>query len=195
MARTDNETMRQEEGASNEDDLVRLSLSVSTEQGKFFRRSCPECGQDFKTEVNPADLQLPLAPQVKRLTNNEIDGQEDEGEEVFFHCPYCREEIKSSATFTEEMVAYIHNIANREIVLAMINNVFGSLNDIRTSGGGISVSLTHERGILPPYPIHGPEPPDMIQVEFLCCKKRAKVLENLSNMQSCIYCGIPVLIV
>ena len=38
-----------------------FAVSLKTDRDGFLRRCCPECGRDFKREINAADLQWELA--------------------------------------------------------------------------------------------------------------------------------------
>jgi len=170
---------------------VHLSLSLSMDKDRFLRRTCPSCGQDFKTETNEADIKWMLAPQIRRM-GLEIGGDETQNNrhEDNLHCPYCEHQTEASNTFTEETINYIHRHIMREIILPMTNKAFSGFNDLnKNTGGFISISFEYSKGNLPPRPIHGPEPCDMIEVDFLCCGRKAKVLESWISLSTCIFCG------
>lgn len=170
---------------------VHFSLSLSMDKDRFLRRTCPSCGQDFKTETNEADLAWMLAPQIRRM-GLEIgaDDTRSNRHEDNLYCPYCGHKPEVSDTFTEETIRYIHRHIMREIILPMTNKAFSGIDDAsKNAGGFISISFEYSRGTLPPRPIHGPEPSDMIEVDFLCCGKKAKVLERWVSLRSCIFCG------
>jgi hypothetical protein len=118
------------------------------------------------------------------------DGTQIDEHEDSIYCPYCEHKSELSNTITEETVTYIHRHLMREIVIPMTNKAFSGLNDFgRNTGGLISINLEYSRGTLPPRPIHGPEPCDMIEVDFLCCGQKAKVIESWISLESCIFCG------
>lgn len=180
-----------ENGTQND---VSISLSLSMDKDHFLRRTCPSCGQDFKTVTDEADIVWLMAPQIRRM-GLEIGGAETNGNEHEdrLYCPYCGYSTELSKTLTEETTNYIHRHIMREIVLPMTNKAFSGFDDIsRNTGGLISISFEHSRGTLPPRPIHGPEPSDMIEVEFLCCGQKAKVIEGWANLNVCIFCGTKV---
>ena len=39
-----------------DDEKITFSFTFSLDRDNFFRRTCPSCGRDFKTEVEPNDL-------------------------------------------------------------------------------------------------------------------------------------------
>ena len=83
----------------------------------------------------------------------------------------------------------------REVVLPMMRNAFSGLDDTGSSGGFISVRFEYSRSMDPPRPFHGPEPPDMKIIKFLCCGKKAKVADNWYLIEGCIFCGTPVILI
>jgi hypothetical protein len=182
----------------NSEDKVQFSLSISTDRDKFFRRTCPSCGRDFKTEIDEADIAWAIAPQFRRM-GIEIGSVAEKDEvtiETHLHCPYCQHDAEASEMLTQEIIAYLHRFVMREHVLPMMNNMFSELDDVGSrSGGFISVRFEHSRSIYPPRPIHGPEPPDMKIIEFMCCGKRAKVAENWNGVDKCVFCGTPITLV
>ena len=174
-----------------------FSLSISTDRDKFLRRTCPSCGRDFKTEIDEADLAWAIAPQFKRM-GLEIGAkpEQEATTETHLHCPYCHHDDKASEMLSEEMTAYLHRYIMREVVLPMTNGLFSGLEDTGTrSGGFISISIKHSRSMYPPRPMHGPEPPDMKIIEFLCCGKKAKVSENWDHVDTCVFCGTTVTLI
>lgn len=176
---------------------VHISLSLSMDKDHFLRRTCPSCGQDFKTETDEADIAWIIAPQIRRM-GLEIGGAETQNDrhEDKLYCPYCEHQTKASNTLTKETVNYIHRHIMREIVLPMTNKAFSGFNDInRNTGGLISINFEYSRGTLPSRPIHGPEPSDMIEVDFLCCGQKAKVIEGWVSLSTCIFCGTKVTLV
>jgi hypothetical protein len=170
---------------------ITLAASLSTERGNFFRRTCPSCGRDFKTEVSPADLQWVVASQVRRMgLEIGVDSNQKERVQSYLYCPYCDHKAASGETMTEETV---HRLIRREIVLPMLHKAFGGLDNHRGSGM-LSITVKHERSILPQRPIHGPEPPDMRVIEFLCCGEKIKVSEAWTGTNICTFCGTPIIL-
>lgn len=189
------------EEESQTEDKVQFNLSISTDRDHFFRRTCPSCGRDFKTEVDPADLAWALGSQIRRVSleigvdsASVADGAPPDN----LRCPYCHHIAEASEMHTEETVEYLKRFAYRDYALPMINKMFSELEDSfpgGSSGGGlfsISVSFKHERSPLPPRPIHGPEPADMKIVDFLCCGKKIKIRDRWEDVSLCSYCGEPV---
>lgn len=184
---------------NEEDGKSLFSLNVSIDRDKHFRRTCPECGRDFKTEINEADIAWAVAPQIRRM-GLEIGGlsehDTEEPKESLIWCPYCRCKSEISKTLTEEMTNYLTRLMMREFVLPMTNKLFSGLEDIgKSSGGLISIRVEHSRATYPPRPIHGPESSDMKIIEFLCCRKKAKISDRWYGLDLCVYCGCPVAIV
>ncbi len=188
-----------EDQEDDDSDSVRLSVSISTDQGGFFRRTCPVCGRDFKTEIDPSELQWALAPLVQRITREEIgDSSENENNDENqneLYCPYCCEKILAIDSHTSDTMKYIKSITLREIVLPMMQKIFSPLSNLGNQNTGlVSFSIKYDRGMLSPRPLHGPEPPDMKQIQFICCGKVAKVYEEWHWTKQCVYCGVPVIL-
>lgn len=183
---------------------VRFSLEIRPDRDGFLRRTCPSCGRDFKTEVDPADLAWALNTQIQRVSEEvgvspaEI-AQEDIPDEL--RCPYCRHVAEASEMHTEETFEYLKMFAYRDYAMPMIDRMLSDLADSfgsRGGGGGLisfSVSFKHERSPVPPRPIHGPEPADMKIIEFLCCGKKIKVADSWDDVTLCTYCGTQVALV
>ena len=192
---------------SNEEhtnDLVQFRLTFSLDQDRFFRRTCPSCGRDFKTEVNEADLAASLQSTFQQM-GLEIGAVSDESSEEkekiteYLYCPYCEYQAKTSDTLTQTFASYLQRYITREHILPMMNKAFSDIADSfagnrRRSKGLFSIEMKfeHNRDVLPPRPISGPEPPDMTIVELLCCNKRIKIQEGWYGLKLCPYCGTSV---
>lgn len=179
------------------DDNIQLSVGLQTDRDTFLRRTCPVCGLDFKTEANDAELAWLLNEEIKRQ-GSELGlsaSAEAEDEISKLCCPYCESKFEGTESFTEESINYVKRVTYREIIVPMMNNLFGDLADSingrnRPTGGLISISMSfnHEREPTPPRPIHGPEPADMKIIEFLCCGRKAKILEDWQTTKFCVFC-------
>jgi hypothetical protein len=181
---------------TEENDKAAFNLNVSIDRDKYFRRTCPECGRDFKTEINEADIAWAVSPQIQRM-GLEIGGltgyEAETPRNTELWCPYCGGKSEASDMLTEELTSYLTHLMMREFVLPMTNKLFSGLEDLgKSSGGLISISVESSRSIHPPRPIHGPEPSDMKIVEFLCCKKKAKISDRWYWTELCVFCGCPV---
>jgi hypothetical protein len=179
------------------DNNIEFAVSLSPDRDHFLRRTCPSCGRDFKTEINQADLQWELASHCKRLGVDSADsgGNEPDG----INCPYCSYTSPSAETHTEQTMEYLKRLVHREYVAPLLNRFFGGLEDTigrsgGSSGGSLSISVEfhHSRSLLPPRPMHGPEPADLKTLEFLCCGKSIKVAESFTSIEQCCYCGTTV---
>ncbi|MDQ3636094.1 MAG: hypothetical protein M3405_16560 [Acidobacteriota bacterium] len=193
-----------DEEIENNDDSVSLSVSTSADRDLFTRRTCPKCGLDFKISASENDIAWLLNEQIKRQgIEGKISSEDDLKEEKNnFCCPYCEEIFDSTESFTEETINYAKRIIYREIVLPMLDKTFGGLSDSinnnnRSSGGfmSISISFEHNRQPKPPRPFHEPEPADMKIVHFLCCDRKAKIMENWVSIKVCIYCQTEIAII
>lgn len=184
---------------------VKFSLTYCLDKDKYFRRMCPSCGREFKTEINEADIAALLQPTFKRIETEigqelSLQGQEPLGD--YLYCPYCEHCDLASEMLTSEFSRYLRRLVMREYVLPMINNTFSDIANSfsgrrsRSSGGMFSIDMTfeHSRSILPPRPIHGPEPPDMIIIEMLCCHKKIKISEKWHHLKRCPYCGVAIIL-
>jgi hypothetical protein len=180
---------------------LKFSVSISTDRAGFFRRACDSCGRQFKTQIDPADLQWALSAQCQRVGLDVGDRNPDHSAQETLLCPFCGHEVFGSDMHTDDTVEYLRRLVHREYVLPRMNNAFSALEDSLgrdgRSGGFLSVSLTftHTPSLLPVRPLHGPEPADMNIVSFLCCAKRIKVPETWSTIEACCYCKAPVALV
>jgi len=188
---------------SQSEDVTRFHLTFSVDKDKFFRRSCPSCGRDFKTQINEADLVASLQPAFRQMgLDIGAEQSEEQREEAKEHlyCPYCKHYAESSDMLTQTFVSYFKRYVMRECILPVMNKMFSRVADAfgRSSRGrskgliSFDVTIEHNRTILPPRPISGPEPPDMTIVELLCCGKKIKVLDGWYDLNLCPYCGTRV---
>jgi uncharacterized C2H2 Zn-finger protein len=190
---------------NKDDNLVSLSISISADRDLFTRHTCPKCGLDFKVSQSENDITWLLHEQIKRQGEDLGISPKEESEadvEVTFCCPYCESIFEKKESFTEEMIDYAKRIAYREIILPMIDKMFGGLEDSigrnnRSSGGflSISVSFQHNRQAKPPRPFHGPEPDDMKIINFLCCNQKTKILENWNSTRFCVFCQTEIVFI
>jgi hypothetical protein len=149
-------------GAPN--DQIQFAVSISTDRDGFMRYTCPSCGLDFKTQIDPADLQWLLTSYCRRA-GLEIGARgSDSSSPYCFWCPYCGDRAESRQMLTEETVTYLKRIVHREYVLPQLSRMFAGLADSfggqKQSGGllSLSIELKHSRSVLPVRPMHGPEP-------------------------------------
>jgi hypothetical protein len=188
------------------DQQIQFNLSISTDRDHFLRRTCPSCGRDFKTEIDPADLEWALISQIRRVSREigeepaEMAGKATQDN---LRCPYCQDVAEASEMHTEETIDYLKRFAYRDYAVPKLNEMFSDLEDSigrgGSSGGGgflsISISFKHEPIPKPPRPIHGPEPADMKIVEFLCCGKKIKVSDRWMGVTACTFCGTEVALI
>lgn len=190
------EDEEQEEEQDSSDSQLLFNVSISTDRDKFLRRTCPSCGRDFKTAANQADLAWALSTHSKRM-GVEIGatsaGEEEDSAQQQLLCPYCLYSAEGSMMHTEETIEYLKRVVYRDYVLPMINRTFSGLED--SIGRGGLVSFEHNPTPIPPRPIHGPEPADMKIVDFLCCGKQMKIVDNWMDVSECIYCRAQVALI
>ena len=177
----------------DQDSQTQFEVSLKSDRDGFLRRSCPTCGRDFKTEINTADLQWELAVQCRRM-GADVGEELNESVSAQLRCPYCAHVAAPSEMHTEETVAYLKQLVYREVMIPQLNQFTSGLEDMFPGGGhsgGLSISLEFNRSriALPPRPIHGPEPPDLKMVDFLCCRKKIKVSDAWAGIDACVYCG------
>jgi hypothetical protein len=205
MSKEEQSKNPEEEGQSA-DDKAHFNLSVSADRDRFLRRTCPSCGLDFKTEIDPADLEWALSSQIRHFGLEIGEGPSSVASAPppdKLRCPYCQHEADGREMHTAETIEYLKRFVYRNYMLPMVNKMFSGLEDSFGGGGGrgggglisISVSFKHERAPLPPRPIHGPEPADMKIVELLCCGRKIKVAERWTDVTLCTYCGAQVALI
>jgi hypothetical protein len=179
--------------------MVRFAVSLATDRDGFLRRSCASCDRDFKTEVNESELQWALAFQVQRM-GLEIgaDASSVTDEARLLRCPYCAFAGADQNMHTDETVSYLKRVILRECLMPQLNKVFSGWEDMfdgRTSGRLVSMRFEHTPGLRAARPFHGPEPPDMDIVDFICCGKKVKVSHGWTGIQVCVFCGADVRVV
>lgn len=180
---------------------VRFGVSVSTDRDQFFRLTCASCGRDFKILIDPDELQWALSTYSQRMGCDIGPKNPDQPQPNRMRCPYCGDEDETVQMHTEETVAYLKRIINRELVIPAIEawapRIEEALGGGYHSEGLISVSIgfKHSRSLLPVRPMHGPEPADLKIVTFLCCGKKVKISEGWGEIHSCPFCGMEVALV
>ena len=186
--------MEDEKTANN----VQFAVSMSTDRDHFVRLTCPSCGLDFKTEIDMNDLQWVLASQCRRMGLEVGEQPEDPSPPLRIHCPYCSFEDEARQMHTEDTVEYLKRILYREYVFPQIQKMFSGLEDLTGHHGGsggflsISIECKFTRAVLPPRPIHGPEPADMKIITFLCCGQKMKVSDRWNDIEICPFCETAV---
>lgn len=192
-----------EEGSrTNNQDEIRFSMTYSLDRDKFFRRECPNCGRQFKTQADEDALVSSIRPIFREagLDFGELDTNDEDPPQLI--CPYCEQTAPSSEMLTSTFVRYIERYIYREYVYPMIHQILSGFSDKlnrssrRSSGGLISfeISSDYSRAIPPPRPISGPEPPDMTAVDMLCCGKSIKIMDAWYGLDRCPYCASQVIL-
>ena len=180
---------------ADEDHSVQLQVNISSDRDGFLRRTCPECGRDFKTSINEAQLSHFLHSEVERVGREmgliAIE-ESDEGESTLI-CPYCTHPASPHDMLPDELLQYLTLQIKRQIIYPMIDKTFGRLAD--STGKNDFIRLEYSGGSLPPRPIHGPEPADMKIIRLLCCEERVKISEAWNGMEQCPYCGEAIIFV
>ncbi len=179
-----------------------FSITFSLDRGDYFRRACPSCGRHFKTKAGASDLAAAFQPAFQQqgieigLASTSTGDAGVEQAETYVYCPYCGDKAKTSDTLTSVFSEYAKRYVMREVVLPQLNKTFSDLEDSfrgsgSSSGGFLSIKVKFEqhKEVLPPRPISGPEPPDMLVVELLCCGKHAKIIDGWHGLMTCPYCG------
>lgn len=198
---SENQFMSDDTPSSNE--TIPFRITFSTDRKGFFRRTCPDCGRDFKTEVHPADFVSTLQPVFDRLEADigerlEIAGNGDAKE--FLYCPYCEHHAESADMLTDSFIAYFKRWIMREYVVPKLNKALEEMAEEfqrhnRSNPRGmfsINLTFTHEQSPLPVRPIDGPDIPDMTVVELLCCGRKVKIDDGWLALKRCPYCGTEI---
>lgn len=178
-----------------------FAVSVSKDRDQFFRLTCPSCGRDFKILIDPSELQWALGSYCQRIGRDIGPQDPDRPHPNRIRCPYCGNEDEIVHMHTEETMAYLKRIINREVVIPLLNRWASGLEESTGRGsrsGGlfsISVEFKHSRPFLPVRPIHGPEPADLKVVTFLCCGKKVKISEGWTNVRVCPFCATEVALI
>lgn len=182
---------------TEQDNTFSFSLKVTLDRGDYFRRACPTCGRSFKVKVDPNDLAFLLQPTFRQMgLEIGVDPNAEKEEQSSLYCPYCGQYTLASEMLTPLLIRYLHRFVHREYILPKIHRMFSGLEDSigsrrSRSRGFFSVDITFEASdlTLPPRPISGPEPIDMVPVQLLCCRKFIKVLDGWPDTISCPFCG------
>jgi uncharacterized Zn-finger protein len=186
-----------------DDDKKKFSITFALDRDNFFRRTCPSCGRDFKTEADPGDMTSMLQPFFRQLESElgeeEFLFLEGENKPQTFFCPYCQHEAESGDMLTAYFGEYLKRLIMREYVLPKVNGMLSDFTDGLKSGtrsnSFIRLEVSSSGFALPLRPISGPEAPDMTIVEMLCCGKRVKIYDDWYDLEKCPYCGENVRIV
>lgn len=170
-----------------------FAVSISTDRDQFLRRTCPSCGRDFKTRVDPIDLQWALTSYCRHAGADV--GPEDEQKPIpaRIRCPYCTHEDKGSEMLTEETTTYLKRIVYREWVVPQMNKWFSDLADslgsTRRSGGlfSLSVEVSRSGSVLPVRNLSTTlrHPAKEISVVFLRSQEAQQSLEGTRGLCPC----------
>ena len=91
------------------EDVTRFHLTFSIDRDRFFRRTCPSCGRDFKTQTDDADLTMLLQPAFRQM-GLEIGAERSEDDDEtpeHLYCPYCEHYAESSDMLTPTFISYL----------------------------------------------------------------------------------------
>lgn len=185
-------------------EIVHFSITYSLDRDGFFRRTCPNCGRDFKTKSDPSDITSVLQPAFKRIEKEigeiSLPITDTESNPQYLSCPYCNHHAESGDMITKDFSVYLKRLIMREYVLPKIKNMLSDfaqgLKSTSKSNSFISFEINADfDSNLPPRLISGPEPPDMTKVEMLCCGKEIKILDGWFELEKCPYCGTDVRII
>ena len=117
----------------------------------------------------------------------------------YLSCPYCNHRAESGDMLTSEFQEYLKRFIMREYVLPHIHSMFSEFSDSikrssRSMGSfGIGLSFNYD-STLPPRPISGPEAPDMMRIDLLCCSNSIKIRDGYFGVNKCPYCGEDVVL-
>jgi hypothetical protein len=185
------------------DNILRFSFTFSLDKDEFFRRTCPNCGRDFKTKADAADMSSILQPAFRRI-ESEIDGitlstSDADQSPQYLSCPYCNHRAESGDMLTEGFLEYLRRFVIREYVLPSIHRMFsdfsGGLKRSNRPTGFFRIEMKFDfDSTLPPRPLSGPEAPDMMRIDLLCCGKSIKVHDGYFELNKCPYCGEAVIL-
>jgi len=188
----------------SEDDSVRFSITFALDKDECFRRTCPNCGRDFKTQADPADLSSILQPAFRRIETEigeiSLSAAEGETSQQYLSCPYCNYRAESGDMLTNQFQVYLKRFVNREYVLPKINKMFSDFaNGLKSSSRSNSIIKFEIKAdfdnTFPPRPISGPESPDMTKVEMLCCGRMIKIYDDWFDLEKCPFCETEVRII
>lgn len=173
-------------------DEIRKEIQVDLDKGEYLRSCCPNCGLEFKTNIDPSAISN-FFNQACQDSGLDLGDSINSEEPSIMHCPYCGVSNDSGDFFTEETYNYLIQYANREIIYPTIekfqNNLTEMFGSTRSSKGSMSINVDTEKNIKPVRPISGPEPPDMKIVFLLCCNEKIKIHEQWENGIFCVQCG------
>jgi predicted RNA-binding Zn-ribbon protein involved in translation (DUF1610 family) len=198
-----------EEEENTSDEVLHFSMQFALDQDGFFRRACSQCGLNFKVKSSAQDLSSLLAPTFRRIENDygviltadeEQSSQNAEADQLY--CPYCGHVDIASNMVTDELDQYVHRWAYREIIYPKLKSLLdgftdafgGSRRSSRDSLFSIEVSFEHDMSGVPLRPISGPELPDMVHAQLLCCGKAIKIADGWSSEIYCPYCGLELIL-
>lgn len=188
----------------DQEESIKFSITFAVDKDGFFRRSCPNCGRDFKTMVDEADLVASLQPAFRKM-GLEIGDIPESGEDIpkeYLLCPYCEYQAESSEMMTSTFSSYLERFIMRECILPKLYGVLSDTAQSLSTGrthkprGLLSINIMFDfnEPLLPPRPISGPEPPDMTIVDLLCCNRRIKILDGWYALHLCSYCRAEIIL-
>lgn len=169
-----------------------LSVSIPLDDGKFLRRECPHCIQEFKIQMSEEELKSIATNGIQSyLTNDDIDASEETNEEndTKYYCPYCGQEAPVTSWWTKEQLAYMEVYAKNIMAKLVNEHLIKPLNrSSNKSSGMISISFKGEE-MKYEDPWISEEVNDMNIFELPCCNKNIKIIEDWTKNIFCFYCG------
>ena len=182
--------MFEDDTPEEEEHRISLSFNLSLDREGFLRQTCPSCGLDFKVDTEEAEHAWRLAAYIAQIAPEEVpDPDAPEPEPLF--CPYCGLSSSPQSMHTRHTVEYIQRLVYRDYMLPALNPLLEAMTELgrASRGGPLEIRCDLEELSRPPRPFHGPEPPDLTTVHFLCCNRCAKIHEAWLAPPQCVYCG------
>ncbi len=169
-----------------------LSIAVPLDAHTCVRSECPNCGLEFKRDMEEHAIHDVLGWAVGRILQSEgIGDGPDEVPTRTNRCPYCAHEAKSQDFLHPEHVTYIKRLVFRDYVEPMVSKMFEStLGSFRNNK---YIKVTTSSGPKRIRPILGPEGSGMVRVRCLACSTLFKLSPAWRGSVHCVNCGSELL--
>jgi hypothetical protein len=185
-----------EDNTSSPENAKTYLVKYSLDAQEYFRHECSSCGLHFKTKASEQEIVTTLSPLIRRVEQDSgltIDARNEsivKSSKQVLCCPYCGHSDEPQNMISSEFRAYAVRWLQREVVYPIISNFLQSLSDTLSGNRNsfIKISVETDSRSKPVRPIYGPELPDMIQVDLLCCGKSIKIAKRWSDSISCPFC-------
>lgn len=162
-----------------------MQISLPLDEDGYFRRECPLCLKEFKVLLTDEER----GEFENGILNSLVDKNSDEtidDEQIEHFCPYCGQNSKADAWWTQEQLEYINSIVQNIFAKILNENL---INPLKSSSRNNSNIKFEGKEIEAEDSWIQPETNDMKIFGLPCCQRKIKIQDTWDGPVHCYFCG------